>query len=228
MPELQSTAGAVFLSCAREDTEAARRIADALRAIGMEVWLDPSEVRGGDAWDAKIKTQIRTCALFLPIISAHTQKQAEGYFRREWKFGAERTHDTASGTAFVVPVVIDDTRESSALVPEEFMRSQWARLPQGVPTAHFVEQVKQRLSNPGIHPQPGRAPAPTAPQELPRAFSAQKTGAGLGLWVIGGAMAVVAGLMLVIYVLRRPAASAAAPTPAPAASPAAAAPPAPR
>src|ERR1700684_4366694 len=120
MAEASPTRG-VFLSYAREDPEPARRIADALRGFGVEVWFDQSELRGGDTWDAKIKSQIRTCALFVPIISAHTQKRAEGYFRREWKFGVARTHDMASGTAFVVPVVIDETLESEALVPEEFM-----------------------------------------------------------------------------------------------------------
>ena len=64
MSEKQSTPGAVFLSYAREDSDAARRIADALRAFGLEVWFDQSELRGGDTWDAKIKSQIRTCALF--------------------------------------------------------------------------------------------------------------------------------------------------------------------
>ncbi len=51
---------AVFLSYAREDTAAAKRLADALRAFGVEVWFDQSELRGGDAWDTKIRTQIKT------------------------------------------------------------------------------------------------------------------------------------------------------------------------
>ena len=41
--------GAVFLSYASQDTEAARRICEALRAAGVEVWFDQSELRGGDA-----------------------------------------------------------------------------------------------------------------------------------------------------------------------------------
>ena len=64
---------AVFLSYAREDIEAARRIAEALRSQGVEVWFDQSELRGGEEWDAKIKRQIRDCTLFLAVISAHTQ-----------------------------------------------------------------------------------------------------------------------------------------------------------
>src|SRR5436853_3806656 len=92
-----TTPAAVFLSYAREDTGAARRIADALRAFGVEVWFDQSELRGGDAWDAKIRKQIRECALFLPVISAVTQSRGEGYFRREWNLGVDRTRDMAHG-----------------------------------------------------------------------------------------------------------------------------------
>jgi hypothetical protein len=44
---------AVFLSYASQDAETARRICDALRAAGVEVWFDQSELRGGDAWDSR-------------------------------------------------------------------------------------------------------------------------------------------------------------------------------
>ena len=49
---------AVFLSYASQDAEAAQKIAEALRAGGIEVFLDQSELRGGDAWDQKIRKQI--------------------------------------------------------------------------------------------------------------------------------------------------------------------------
>jgi TIR domain-containing protein len=45
---------AVFLSYASEDAEVAGRICDGLRAAGIDVWFDQSELRGGDAWDAAI------------------------------------------------------------------------------------------------------------------------------------------------------------------------------
>jgi hypothetical protein len=44
---------AVFLSDASQDAEAARRICEALRAAGVEVWFDQSELVGGDAWDSR-------------------------------------------------------------------------------------------------------------------------------------------------------------------------------
>jgi hypothetical protein len=40
---------AVFLSYASEEAVAAEKICDALRAAGIEVWFDRSELRGGDA-----------------------------------------------------------------------------------------------------------------------------------------------------------------------------------
>ncbi|MBC7369160.1 MAG: TIR domain-containing protein [Undibacterium sp.] len=139
---------AVFISYAREDAAAARSIAGALRGFGIEVWFDQDELRGGDAWDQKILGQIRGCTLLLAVISGRTQERAEGYFRREWKLAAERTHDMAAGIPFLVPVVIDDTAESAALVPDEFMRVQWTRLPGGRTTPQFAAQVKRLLEAP--------------------------------------------------------------------------------
>lgn len=212
---------AVFLSYSREDAEPARRIADALRAFGMEVWFDQNELRGGDSWDAKIKKQIRECALFLPIISTHTQTRMEGYFRREWKLGVERTHDMAGGVAFITPVVIDDTPESAALVPEEFMRYQWTRLPHGVPTPEFVGQVKRLLEAPGKNATsatPFRAPASVGP-----ASAARKS--GMPGWAWGALVACLVGAAAAIYVSRKPqAAPTATPLAAVATAAAAAAP----
>jgi TIR domain-containing protein len=137
---------AVFLSYASEDAPASQRIAEALRAAGVELWFDKSELRGGDAWDRQIRKQIHDCALFIPIISAHSQARLEGYFRREWKLAADRTHDMAEEKAFLVPVVIDDTSERVASVPEKFRDVQWTHLPAGETPAAFIERVKRLLS----------------------------------------------------------------------------------
>src|SRR5476651_989201 len=126
MPE--SANKAVFLSYASQDAEAVRRICEALRAAGVEVWFDQNELVGGDAWDAKIRKQIAECALFVPVISANTQARLEGYFRIEWKLAAQRTHAMAEEKAFLLPVVIDDTRDAEAKVPGEFRAVQWTRL----------------------------------------------------------------------------------------------------
>ena len=64
---------AVFLSHAPQDAPAAERLFNALRSASVEVWFDQSELRGGDTWDSLIRRQIKSCDLFVPIISANTQ-----------------------------------------------------------------------------------------------------------------------------------------------------------
>src|SRR5262249_46114268 len=150
---MSTTSRAVFLSYASEDAPAAQRIAEALRAAGVEVWFDREELRGGDAWDQKIRQQIRDCRLFVPIISAHAEARLEGYFRREGKLAVDRTDDMASEVAFLLPVVIDDTPNASAHVPERFRHVQWMRLPAGEASDGFTEQVRRLMS-----PTPSRAP----------------------------------------------------------------------
>ncbi len=125
---MSETAGAVFLSCARDDAAAARRIADALRSTGIEVWFDQNELEGGDAWDTKIRKQIQLCALFVPVISAATQARGEEYFRLEWKLAVDRSHLMADDAPFLFPVVIDDTTDAAARVPDKFRDVQWTRL----------------------------------------------------------------------------------------------------
>lgn len=141
MPDVR----AIFLSYASQDAGPARRIADALRAAGLDVWFDQSELRGGDAWDAMIRQRLKDCALFVPIISANTEARSEGYFRLEWKLAVDRSHLMADDQTFLVPVVIDGTREATARVPEAFHARQWTRLPDGEATADFVEHVRKLL-----------------------------------------------------------------------------------
>ena len=153
---------AVFLSYASEDAEAAQRLAESLRAAGVEVWLDQSELRGGDAWDQHIRHEIHDCTLFIPIISAHTQSRPEGYFRLEWKLAVDRSHLMAAEKAFLLPVVIDATTHSKALVPDRFREVQWTHLPSGGAADEFVKRVVRLLDEPVAQRRGASAPAAPA------------------------------------------------------------------
>jgi TolB-like protein/Flp pilus assembly protein TadD len=166
--------GAVFLSYASQDAEAAQRICEALRSAGVEVWFDRSELRGGDTWDTMIRTQIRTCGFFVPVISATTNSRDEGYFRREWRLAVERTADMADDRPFLVPVVIDGTTETSGRVPDAFRKVQWTRLLGGQCTKVFVDRVRSLVAINGTSPtaegqaQAAASFASAAPQVAPR------------------------------------------------------------
>jgi TolB-like protein/Flp pilus assembly protein TadD len=187
--------GAVFLSYASQDAEVAQRICEALRAAGIEVWFDQSELRGGDAWDRHIRDRIHDCRLFIALISANTEARDEGYFRREWSLAVERTRDMDEKKAFLLPVVIDNTVERNARVPERFHGIQWTRLPGGLAPPPFVARVRALLGTP--------APAATANGPGPGLVSAlgASTPSRRAVWVPLGLAAlaiVIAGVWLTL------------------------------
>ena len=156
---------AVFLSYASQDAEAAVRVCDALRAAGIEVWFDRSELRGGEAWDKQIRRQIRECALFVAIVSAYTDARPEGYFRLEWKLAVDRSHLMADDAAFLLPIVIGGLPDATARVPDRFREVQWTRVPAADVPMAFVERVHRLLAGGTSPPLPTPPPlvAPVAP-----------------------------------------------------------------
>jgi hypothetical protein len=162
----------VFLSYASEDRKAAQALRDALPGYGLEVWYDESGLDGGDAWDQKIRRQIRECDFFMPVISAQTEVRPEGYFRREWRFAVERTLDMADDHTFILPVVIDDTPQAGARVPDKFLEVQWMRVPGGQPTPALEARCRRLVAREPVVAAGGRRSADgatAAPAAAPRA-----------------------------------------------------------
>ena len=180
---MAETTRAIFLSYSSQDGDAVRRICAALRAAGLEVWFDQNELRGGDAWDASIRRQIRDCALFVPVISAHTEERGEGYFRLEWRLAVERSYLMADDQAFLMPVVIDDTSEVTARVPDRFRERQWTWLAAGETSQAFVDQVRHALAAAAARPAPTATPHPGAATAVP---------APLRPWLIAAILTAVA------------------------------------
>ena len=159
---MSAPAPAVFLSYASQDAESARRICEALRETGVEVWFDLNELRGGDAWDQKIRRQIKECTLFVPLISANTQARPEGYFRLEWKLAVDRSHLMSDDHPFLFPVVIDDTPEALARVPDRFRAVQWTRLTLTDTPESLAARVAGLLGG-ATEPAPDRSAVSAAP-----------------------------------------------------------------
>jgi TolB-like protein/tetratricopeptide (TPR) repeat protein len=128
------------------------------------VWFDQSELRSGDAWDLSIRKQIRECALFVPVISAGTQAREEGYFRLEWKLAIDRSHLMADDKAFLFPVVIDQTPERLARVPDKFRERQWTQLLDDTDRAAFAARLGALLCE---DPAPALSPSvQTTPRDI--------------------------------------------------------------
>jgi TolB-like protein len=180
----------VFLSYASADREAARALRDALPGFGLEVWYDESELGGGELWDQKIRKQIRECDYFMPLISAQTEARLEGYFRREWRLAVERTLDMADDHPFLLPIVIDDTSQAGARVPERFFTIQWLRVPAGRPTPALEALCHRLVSGEAMAPKPAgisrtraaKAGSPKIPPQYPE-FPAERPGSKAQYWL---------------------------------------------
>jgi hypothetical protein len=151
---------AIFISYASENLDVARLIRDALDDSGLDVWFDKGALATGDAWDQKIRANIRHCAYFVPIISHQARVRVEGYFRREWTWAINRDEAMDESRRFIQPLVIDHTPDGADRIPDHFWSRQHRRLPKA-PSAEFdgalrlfVEELQQavrahRLRNAG-------------------------------------------------------------------------------
>lgn len=137
--------GAVFLSYASGDSEAVERIKTALEAAGVDVFFDREQLKPGNDWEAKLRRSIHQCSLFLPVISQQTLTPNRSYFRVEWNLALDEVKRVSFSDeeAFLLPVVIDDTRINDPAIPEKFRAAQWKSLPGGKPTPDFVIRVQQ-------------------------------------------------------------------------------------
>jgi TolB-like protein/tetratricopeptide (TPR) repeat protein len=205
---------AVFLSYASQDAAAAHRICEALRAAGVVVWLDQEGgLVGGDAWDRKIRGQVATCRLFVPLISANTQARKEGYFRLEWHLAEERMRLIAKGVPFILPVSIDGTSERGALVPDAFLAVQWTRIGSADSLAAFCERVRKLLApeNSGVGVSLDDARAPRSPDGRRQATPLQeRSRPWLAPALVALPAAIVLGLAASLW-LRRPASDSSPP-----------------
>jgi TolB-like protein len=194
------TGKAVFLSYASQDAEAALRLCNALRAAGIEVWFDQSELRGGDVWDASIRRQIKACALFIPIISRHTHTRDEGYFRLEWKLAVDRSHLMVADRPFLLPVVIDDTSDQDEKVPDRFRDVQWTRLPGGKSAETFAARVRHLLSPDATMPTTtGVEPSALLTSSTAAASNRSTPPASRSLmpWIVGGLLVLATGYIMI-------------------------------
>ena len=145
-PSREMPENAIFISYAREDLPAVQRLKAAMDAAGLTTWFDLDRLEGGDDYERKIRANIGRCSFFLPVISATTQRRHEAYFRREWSYAVDRARNIADGGKFILPVCIDDTPESEALVPEQFKALHIVRVPGGEPAPEFLRRLQDLFS----------------------------------------------------------------------------------
>ena len=141
--------GAIFISYASEDIDAAKKLKAGLDSAGLEVWFDKAELQGGDTFALKITSNIKRCSLFLPLISQNSVGKQDRFFIKEWNCALDRAQGFLKSQVFIVPIVIDQTDINAAAVPDEFRSKQVVNLPGGVATPDFKDlMLKLRALRP--------------------------------------------------------------------------------
>jgi TIR domain len=145
-------AGAIFMSYAREDEEAARRLKAGLERHGCLVWYDRERLKPGGNWHNNLEDEVKgRCSLFLSVISRTTEGAPAGYFHQERNWAAEWQAMFSEGEEFYVPVVIDDSSLATKREPRSFRNVQGTHLPGGEVTAEFGKQMRQLMEKRGAH-----------------------------------------------------------------------------
>lgn len=142
--------GAVFISYASQDRDAARLLATALRTRGIEVWFDSEELRSGDRWAEKICNNIRECRAFMPLYSSNTYTaESDRYFRDEWKFSCDLSERPREAPLQFFPVQIEESDQSEEWrkdLPETFGRWQHCVAPDGRIAEADLEYIVGKLT----------------------------------------------------------------------------------
>jgi hypothetical protein len=146
LPDAEMPSGAIFLSYAREDEEAARRLKAGLERHGCVVWYDRERLKPGGNWHNNLREEVQgRSALFLSVISRTTEGAPAGYFHQERNWAAEWQAMFSEGEEFYIPVVIDDSPLATKREPRSFRNVQATHLPGGEVTESFGEHLRQLL-----------------------------------------------------------------------------------
>jgi len=151
-PAAPATPGAIYVSYAREDAEAAMAVLTQLQALGITVWMDKTILQAGSVWQAELDRALQTCALFMPLLSRHTTERRDGLFRREWDMALERQSRLGRDRIFIVPLVVGERFEASVHdVPKQLAEIHWSHAPRGQLMPELLERLRTLLrqaSNP--------------------------------------------------------------------------------
>jgi TIR domain len=97
----------VFISYAREDSNAAKRLRKDLRDAGLNPWLDKEELLPGQNWENQIEDAISRSRYFIPLFSK-TSVEKIGYVQSEFKFALDVLKRYPPNKIFYIPVRLDD------------------------------------------------------------------------------------------------------------------------
>jgi TIR domain len=99
--------GHVFVSYIRDDSEVVDRLVTALRAKGLDVWLDRDNIAAGQRWKPTIHQAIRSGHLFLACFSRNYVDRDKSYMNEELTVAIEELRQRPKHRSWFIPVSLD-------------------------------------------------------------------------------------------------------------------------
>jgi hypothetical protein len=95
-----------FISYAREDQGEATRLADDLRAHGVEPWVDVERLLPGQNWKYAIRDALRSSTHVVALLS-HSSVSKRGYVQKELKDAIDLLGEFRPDEIFLIPVRLE-------------------------------------------------------------------------------------------------------------------------
>lgn len=96
----------LFISYARSDRDAARRLWGSLHAHGFDVWFDEESLLPGQDWEFEIEEALQRSDAVLVLLSQNSIDKV-GYVQREIVLALNHADRRPEGQVFIIPVLLD-------------------------------------------------------------------------------------------------------------------------
>ena len=114
----------IFISYAREDFQAAKRLFDSLKSVPeLRPWLDKENLLPGVDWEEEILTAIHESQIVILILSEHSLNK-EGFVQKEFRQASERFSHYPPGRIYLIPARVKDCHPHH----RELKKLQWVDL----------------------------------------------------------------------------------------------------
>ena len=97
----------VFISYAREDSEASERLYNNLKSAGLIPWRDKDVIKGGQNWKISIRKGIKNSRYFIPLFSSKSVRKI-GYIQKEFKYAIDNYDQFPELEIYIIPVRLDN------------------------------------------------------------------------------------------------------------------------
>jgi hypothetical protein len=98
----------IFVSYVHENEEQVKKLSEALREHGLEVWLDRDSIFPGIRWKDAIRQAIKNGAFFIACFSVEYEKRDKSYMNEELMLAVDELRQFPTNRPWFIPVLLSE------------------------------------------------------------------------------------------------------------------------